>query len=346
MNTLRHRSHVRIVSNRNWFDGVTIGGEPVEAIHTRDSAPGTLKSVWRGLSADAVVINEAHRELMAFCLARRLTGRPKRIIAVDQILQPARDTKSRRRIAVWRSLLREVSHFVFHYRDTDEVAELYGLPKKDISYVPFKVNGLEDIRRYATRDEGYVLACGRSRRDYVSFCGAMAQLSADAVILAPIGEETKEHGTVDELTNVPSNVRLVHDDGSWESWLRWIGGARLVVIPILPPTLAASGIGTYLVAMALGKCVVITDSLASRGILTENEAVVVPPLDVAGLRDGIKSVLDDPALRERIAEGGRAYALSLGDESRLAADMVATVARVLGISDRAPEAFQRAHANS
>ena len=319
---------MKIISNTTWFDGATIAGEPVESIHTEASTLGLLRTLWKGLSADAVVINERHRELLAFCVLRMLTGRPRRIIAHDQILQPE-EQATPFRIRVWRRLLREVTYFTFPYRETREIERIYGLSPSKISYVPFKVNNLESVLAYQTRDDGYILSCGRSRRDYATFCAAVEALPTKAVILAPLGDETRAHGTASDLANRPSNVELVHDDGSWESWLKWIGGATVVVVPILPPTLAASGIGTYLVAMALGKCVVITDSLASRGMLTDKEAVVVPAQNVEAMRAGIQSVLSDATLRTRVAEGGRAYALSLGDESRLARDMVDVVAQLV-----------------
>jgi len=319
---------MRIVSNTTWFDGAAIGGKPVESIRCERGRLGLLRTLWRGISADAVVINESRRDMVAFCLLRMFTGRPRRIIANDQIFQPAQQT-TRLRIRTWRRLLREVTHFTFPFRETTELARVYGLSPSRISYVPFKVNRLDSVRSYQTHDGGYILSCGRSRRDYTTFCAAVESLNTKAVILAPPDNETRAHGTDSDLTNLPGNVELVHDDGSWESWLRWIGGATVVVVPILPPTLAASGIGTYLVAMALGKCVVITDSLASQGMLTDEEAIIVPPRNVEAMRAAIQSALEDPALRSRVAEAGRAYALSLGDESRLARDMIDVVSRIV-----------------
>jgi glycosyltransferase involved in cell wall biosynthesis len=85
--------------------------------------------------------------------------------------------------------------------------------------------------------------------------------------------------------------------------------------------LKASGISTYLVAMALGKCVIMTDSPATQGLIDDGHAVVVPPCDPAALRDAIARVASDAAFRERTAAAGKAYASALGDESRLAADI-------------------------
>ena len=43
-----------------------------------------------------------------------------------------------------------------------------------------------------------------------------------------------------------------------------MGGARVVVIATVPTTIRSAGISTYLVAMALKKCVIITDGPATR----------------------------------------------------------------------------------
>jgi glycosyltransferase involved in cell wall biosynthesis len=95
------------------------------------------------------------------------------------------------------------------------------------------------------------------------------------------------------------------------------------VLPISPDALAPAGISTYLVAMALGKCVIVSESPATRGILEDGEqAVVVPPSDPAAMRAAIVRVCEDADYRARVARVGREYALSLGDEERLAQDIV------------------------
>ncbi|HEX8362139.1 MAG TPA: glycosyltransferase, partial [Longimicrobium sp.] len=108
--------------------------------------------------------------------------------------------------------------------------------------------------------------------------------------------------------------------------------AHAVVLPIQPGRLSPSGIGTYLVAMALGKCVVITESAATRGILDDRHAVLVPPADAEALRAAVARVAEDRELRERTARGGREYALSLGGDERLERDIVAELAEMMAPS--------------
>jgi len=89
--------------------------------------------------------------------------------------------------------------------------------------------------------------------------------------------------------------------------------------------------------MALGKCVIISDSPATRGILKDGEqAVVVPPADPALLRAAVVKASEDADHRARIAQAGREYALSLRDEDRLADDIVHEVTRAIGRERRQP----------
>jgi glycosyltransferase involved in cell wall biosynthesis len=318
-----------VVTNTRWFDRGFL--PDVEAVVRRTrTGKGSLTALWRDmLGADATVINVESRLLFAACLWRRLAGRRAgRLVAVDVILGRPAGWRGRIRTAVIRWLLRGADRVVLYYRDTRVLRELYDLPAERVVYVPFKVNGIERLRTQAVRDEGFVLALGRSRRDYVTFGDAMRGLDARATILAHVGAETEAHGAEIDVDRLPPNVTVVADDGSFESWLDWLSRCRLVVLPIVPDTLAPSGIGAYLNAMALGKAVVITRSPATEGILTDAEAVVVPPRDAAAMRAAIVRLLDDAAERERVAGGGRRYALSLGGEERLAADIVALVERL------------------
>jgi hypothetical protein len=84
---------------------------------------------------------------------------------------------------------------------------------------------------------------------------------------------------------IPDNVKIVHDDGSLLSWVRHMAESKFVVLPISPDSIAASGISTYLMAMALKKCVIITEGPATKGLLLNHQnSVIVPPRDPDALR--------------------------------------------------------------
>jgi glycosyltransferase involved in cell wall biosynthesis len=105
------------------------------------------------------------------------------------------------------------------------------------------------------------------------------------------------------------------------SWIDFLSRATAVILPILPGKLSPSGLSAYLVSMALGKCVIITDSPATRGLIDRGEAVIVPPRDVDALRDAVVRIANDDQYRRKVAAKGHRYALSLEDEARLARDI-------------------------
>jgi glycosyltransferase involved in cell wall biosynthesis len=295
----------------------------------------TLRGAFLAPPFDVVVINSEPRQLLAFCLLRLLLPwTRRRIVSVDLVVQRPRNWREQIRLWVARLLFRQVELFLFFFKDTRELERVYGIDRGKIHYIPFKINSRDRILTHPVSDEGFILSCGQSKRDYATLCRAMEGLPYSACILAPQPQSACKHGTTFDFQSCPSNVRWVTDDGSEASWVDWIARARCLVLPILPDTLAASGISTYLVAMALGKCVVITDSPATVRLVDSGEAVIVPPANPDALRTALTKVMEDPAFRQRVADAGHAYAIGLKDENRLAADIATEVDRIVaGCSD-------------
>jgi glycosyltransferase involved in cell wall biosynthesis len=84
-----------------------------------------------------------------------------------------------------------------------------------------------------------------------------------------------------------------------------LGQAAAVVLPSRPlayPT----GQTVLLHAMAMGKCCVVTDSVAMREYVTHgHDAILVPPGDPEALGSALASVMADAALRSRIGRAAR-----------------------------------------
>ena len=131
----------------------------------------------------------------------------------------------------------------------------------------------------------------------------------------------KQHGTELDLSDLPTNIQAIEHDGNNRTWVEYIRRARLVVVPTLPSCIFAAGLGTYLVAMGLRKCVIITEGPQTRGLLRD-EAIVIPPADPCALVEAIRLAWEDESLRERTANAGRRYAEKLGGENRLLSDIV------------------------
>jgi glycosyltransferase involved in cell wall biosynthesis len=336
---------VRVLSDMAGLPGRS-DGVPLEIDLFDANAPGLAKKLmaalvlyFKGFRYGAIFFNQPGGLLFVLCGLRTLLplGRA-RIIAFDIILPSPGISRLARLIAgVKRLLLRRVDLFILHLKEPGGLETYYGIPKARSVFVPFKVNSLESLAELDTTDQGYILAPGRSWRDYTTFSSAMAQLPYPAKILMPLSEEErKAHGTRSVLgAHLSRTVEVVHDDGTSASWNRYLAGARLVVIPISADAISAAGNGTYIQAMALGKCVIITDCPGVRGILeNERHALIVPPSAPEELARAIRRAWEDDDLRNRVAEAGQAYATSLGGEERLHADLAREIVRVLASSAR------------
>ncbi|HEX6750641.1 MAG TPA: glycosyltransferase [Longimicrobium sp.] len=314
---------LRVLTNTPWLDGRTLGGRavtPVRADRARGwRAVARCLAVWR---YDAALLNIDVRSLLLLCAAKKLLPFARcRILSADLVLTRPEAARGRMRFAVRRWLLGAVDRFVFYFRDTAELRRVYAIPPDRVRYVPFKVNTHDQVLRTETVDEGFFLACGRSNRDFTTLCGAFRGSPHRCVVLAPWGR-VEEHGTREDAVDWPENVERVADDGTPASWNAWIARCRAVVLPIVPGMLSPSGISTLLVAMAMGKPVIITESAATRDVLDDTVAAIVPPADADALRAAVARVALDAAFRAEIGERGRRFALSLGGEERLRDDLV------------------------
>jgi glycosyltransferase involved in cell wall biosynthesis len=287
----------------------------------------------QSLAANAVVIDQEPATLLMLCALRTLLPLPyPPLVSLDLVLsRPDTDWMGRVKGLAKRWLLRQVSRYLVHMKDTRAWRSSYGIAAPRTRYVPFKVNGLADVLSRQVHEHPYVFTGGKSRRDYQTFCQAMALTGYPALIVTPLGGESAAHGTrLGELRR-PPNVALVHDDGSHESWVRQLAGAKVVVFCIAPQTISPSGVSAYLLAMALRKCVIISDCPATRGILVPDEtAILVPMQDPAAVAEAVRKAWCDDAYRRRIAEGGYRYALSLGGEDVLVGNVAREVIALLG----------------
>ena len=292
----------------------------------------TLTYCWQAYDKDVVVLDQEPLTLSVLCALRMLWPfgfGP--LVSADLVLsRPGSSWTSRIKAGLKRMLLRQVDLFLMHLKDKQALKDVYGIPPQRLRYIPFKVNRLDIIEKHQNQTGSYVFTGGRSRRDYRTFCTAMTGLDFPGKIVAPPSSESSQHGTNIEDLNPPDNVELLHDDGSLESWVEKIAGARVVVFCIDPQTISPSGVSAYLMAMALKKCVIISDSPSTRGILEhEQTAILVPMRDPHTLREAIRKVWEDDDYRTRIAEGGYRYAMSLGGQDRLIRDMAREVQEIV-----------------
>ncbi len=259
--------------------------------------------------------------IVAFAAKRLLCFRAS-VIFFDALLQRPLGLKSVCKSMMKRVLFTGVDRFFCVHKDTSGYQRYYGIDAAKFVYVPFKANNFHDRFNYVSRDEGYVLACGASLRDYHTFVEAVSRLKVHAKIMLPgKGVAVFHHTELDEA-QLPTNVEVIRHDFDRHSWNQVIANARVIVIPIQRHAIQAAGISACLEAMAIGKPVVITEGVSTRGMLTEREAAIVPAADPAAMQQAIGRLWNDPEYRELLARGGQDYALSLGGVERLAKDIL------------------------
>lgn len=280
----------------------------------------------RSFTYDVIFLNCATPETVILGILKRcLPFSRSKIAAADLILRVPEGRWERIKAALKCFAFHRVDRFILFHKDTSGYGTFYGIHEHKVVYVPFKINALASVTREAQVEGDYIFSGGTSLRDWKTLLSAMNGLAISLMLLSR-DKELEHPDTLIADIGFPEwcrrRLRVIRDDGSQASWIRHIAHAKFVVLSICSQSIAASGISTYLVAMALKKCVIITDGPATRGILNEHNSVTVPPGDPQALRRAIVHVNSDPAFRRRIAEAGYEYATSNGDEARLYGDFL------------------------
>lgn len=294
---------------------------------TRDGLEGTsvvasdasaFLAAWRE-NPSAVLLVNCDPDL-TFALADQLRGESRaRLIALDMVLREPKHWWKRPLLWRKRLLLRRVDHFLNYFRDVSALERVYGIEEGRCSYIPFKANLPAPKEAVRVGEGSYVLALGRSLRDFDTYFDALERVPAEAGLRAAIAEPDmaalREHGArfTRSLEQLPANLERLADNGGVEAQIRMISGAAAVVLPIVRGSLVASGISTCLNAMLYGKCVIASAGPGVSDIFSD-ELVVVPPEDPAALARALERVWLDHRYRQAVAARGHALARNWGGE--------------------------------
>ncbi len=284
-------------------------------------------AVLRSFSCDYIFIEGLGREFLVLAMLKRLVPfYPPRLVVFNLLLMAPGDGLRRAKFRLLAWLLGGTWKIVQYHRDTRALQAHLRLPAQRFDYIPFKINQRELVERTAPTDGGYIFCGGKTRRDFDTFIAAVAPLPYPVKIVTTSNEDIAPHGSFLADRPLPPHIEVVRLDGSAQPFIELLAGARLAVLPI-KPDICGVGIGVYIMAMALRKCVVITAGPTTTEDLSEDLAIIVPPEDAAALREAIRRAYTDDALRSHLAENGYRHATALGGEERLMASFVAWLQR-------------------
>jgi glycosyltransferase involved in cell wall biosynthesis len=317
---------MRIISN--FKDLVQTSASEGHLLHEYlDDGKGAIEFIRKCLQSDLVILNIDQERLMLASLLRLIVPSARfRLVSVDLILRTPRTVIGCLKAFFKRICLSRVDCFILYFKNVQGYRRYYDIGPDRAVYVPFKVNGWELItaRPRGTADGDYVLCAGRTLRDIETFVEAMKRAGCPGVLLQQRRELLDAHGTAAWSGELPPNLKLVVDDSDrLEDFIDFIAKARLVVIPRFKYDIAPTGISTYLVAMALNKCVIISEGPGAGDVL-EDQAIIVPPEHPEKLAEEIKNLWNDEDRRARVAARGYEYAMSLGGHERLLSDILRT----------------------
>ena len=281
----------------------------------------------RSYRYDFIVLNCPPADILVLAFLKFLMPFNRcKLVSLDFILTIPDGIKDRFKNIIKSLLFKQIYMFIEYFRNTNGYTKYYRIHPDKFRYVPFKVNNYDQVIRAKISDEGYIFCGGKTRRDFSTLIEAMRGLDYPVKIVTVGDDELVRTGSSLNVGNIPTNIEVIRHDGNQESFIQYIAGSRLVVLPIKAKNISASGIGVYLKAMALRKCVIISTGPSVDGILSDDLAIMVPPERPELLRDAIRKAFEDQEYRRLFELNGYRYAMSLKDENRLFESVVDTLA--------------------
>jgi hypothetical protein len=177
---------------------------------------------------------------------------------------------------------------------------------------------LEFFRSSVPRQAGRVFAGGDSGRDWPLFMEAIRDLPLDVHLVTALAPAEIAPPGLRPSVHVEARLPLARFRDA-------MAAATITAIPLLAGH-GAAGVTVLTMAMALGVAAVVTSSSWITQYVTDGEeALLVPPGDVAAFRDAIVRLHEDAGLRERLVENARRRVVALCDLEAFTREMFGTL---------------------
>lgn len=189
---------------------------------------------------------------------------------------------------------------VFSTMERQLYSERFEIPVERFTFVPWGVSAPIEVPLERKFDHPYVAAAGGEARDYRTLCEAARLLPhvRFVIVVRP--------NNLDGI-DVPENV-IVHVNLPFHDTWSIVWHAELALIPLRSQT-SPNGLVTLVGGMHLGKAQVVTDSIGLHDYMEDGENVrLVPPNEPIALAEAITELLDDKALRDKLAKNGKVFA--------------------------------------
>jgi glycosyltransferase involved in cell wall biosynthesis len=285
--------------------------------YTSHGLLAALETFVRSFRFDYIFLNSDIRSALLLAICKMLVPfHPAKIVLLDILLPTPIGWKGKAKAWLIGRLLAHVHKIILYYRKTDGLWQYYGIPAGKFVYVPFKINQLDIINSMVPSDGGYVFCGGKTRRDFLTLFEAVKGLDVPVKLVTTANSDIVQHGSYVDERSAPANVEVVRLDGSPEAFISYMASARVVVLPI-KPDICGAGIGVYIMAMALKKCVIISSGPGADDVLNPDQAIIVPAVDPISLRSSIAKAFSDVAYRRKYEEHGFDYARKLQGEEKL-----------------------------
>jgi hypothetical protein len=208
----------------------------------------------------------------------------------------------KRRLAGWMRGSAGAGRILFHsHRQMELAVSELGIPEEKMVMVPYHAD-TTFWRPLPFDEERLIVAAGREHRDYATLAEATSGLPVD-VFVAAGSAHSPQSATSAWPSSWPPNFQVEAVD--YQRLRCLYARAAVVVVPLLETDFQA-GITVVLEAMAMGKAVVVTNTVGrSEAVVDGVTGVVVPNGDAAALREAIGGLMDRPDERARLGRNAR-----------------------------------------
>lgn len=250
--------------------------------------------LWRArVRFDYVFTFECDLTSFAVALLQTLTfsRRPRHVILQFIMREKTASLASRVKYRFMRFCFKSVHRVICSSRsEADYYRSVFSWAATKTAFVPYHTHP-SLLRKAPTPESDYIIAAGRSFRDYPTFLAAVADLPIRVIVVAGRGALS---GRV-----LPGNVELRSDIPPDElNYL--LENSRVVVLPLEDRKISI-GQSVLLQAMSFGKPVVCTRTAGTEDYIRDKfDGLLVPPRDPTALRVAIETLLQQPELRYRL----------------------------------------------